>query len=366
MTTPQQLPPNNSSTSVGPIASNDQALPFDLLPPRLQGLGTHVVYIDPTFTYMFNLAGPMAGAEGVRLSKQLYGDQQWHFEQVLVNSPYIFGADINRQNYPERKINLGIILGSHNPPMNEYQYRMTEDHWWSSQDETNDGWLGIYTRFSGWRWIPVRPDETVKTPQPMDSTAYGNNASRWDIDWIAARPYFTKPALYATFQSANAGLPIPPAGPLLGQLIDYLDGDIYYTGNLPIVNRGDLPSYVSYLVSSPGQAIVQDNQSNRMVPLPNTSAAVGTFLCDTEPATRTLTSSNDPTDTLAFDLIRQSVVLDYLLSGLSNNVAPLQLTFLNKFVYSIPPQSATTFTVAHSEPNGVIVAIVPQRFKRSR
>ena len=101
------------------------------------------------------------------------------------------GADISRQNIPEREFEFGIIIGSHAPPMTEYAYRIAESRWWAGQDETTDGWLGIYTRFSGWRWIPVRPSMTVKSPDVMDPTTYGNNVSRWDITMLATRPLYS-------------------------------------------------------------------------------------------------------------------------------------------------------------------------------
>ncbi len=363
---PVIFPPGPTTTAVAGGAFLDQPLPFNRLPPQLQGMGTTVIYVDPT-NNLHNLAGPLMGLEGTRLATQLYGDQQWPFNQVITNSPYVMGANIHRQNIPERKLNLGIIIGRHNPPMTEYEYRIAEDYWWAGQDETNDGWLGVYTRFSGWRWIPVRPDETVKTPQLMDPSAYGNNASKWDITWMAQRPYFTKPALYKTWEASKSGDPVPPPGAgLIGGLFDQLIGDVYYTGNLPIANRGDMPAYVQYLVSSPGEAILQDNASNRFVPLPVTAAATGTFLVDTEPTNRTLVAAHDPKDNLLFELIRQSQILDFFLSGVANEGIPLQLQFTNRFIYSIPPQTVQQFTVYHSNPGAVITAIVSQRFKRSR
>lgn len=360
------FPTGPTTTAVGNTAYLDQPIPFAMLPSPLQGMGTTVVYIDPT-NNLHTLAGPLAGLEGTRLATQIYGDQQWPFAQVLSNSPYVMGAEIHRQNIPERKFNLGIIIGRHNPPMTEYEYRIAEDFWWAGQDESNDGWLGIYTRFSGWRWIPVRPDETVKTPQPMDPSAYGNNASKWDITWVAVRPWFTKPALYKTWQASTAGAPVPPPGTnLLGGLADQLIGDVYYSGTLPVANRGDLPAYVQYIVSSPGQAIVQDGASTRMVSMPDNAASTGTYLIDTAPTARTLTAANDPQDNLLFELIRQSAVLDFFLSGVANEGLPLQLEFTNRFIYSIPPQTVQQFSVYHSDPGGVITAIVPQAYKRSR
>lgn len=361
---PQILWPGNSTAmDVRPFL--DPAIEFAHLPYRLKGMNTHAVYLSPT-NDVLNLAGPNAGREGVRFASQVVGDQQWPFEQVITNSPYIMGGLLERTNIPQREYNVGVIIGSHAPPMTEYQYRMAEDHFWSTQDENNDGWLGVYTRFSGWRWDPVRPLKTVSTPQKMDSTAYGNNASQWDLTWVATRPYFTKPALHRTFLASEAGPPKPPPeGPLL-TLIDELIGNTYYWGTLPIANRGDLPSHVVYFVSSPGQAIVQDNDSARLVPLPFTSPSVGTYMCDTEAGHRTLTAANDPQDNLLFDLIRQSVILEFFLSGIADEGLPLALRFNNRFIYQIPPKTVCHFTVGHTEPNGVIVAMVSQRYKRSR
>lgn len=363
--TGKAIAPGNYTTAMGQAPFANQAVAFNALPPNLQGMHTRFVYIDP-LNNLHNLGGANKGLEGTRICTQVFGDQQWHFSQVLTNSPYIFGATIERQNIPERKINFGIVIGSQAPPMTEYQFRMAEDYWWAGQDESNDGWFGVYTRFSGWRWIPVRPDETVKTPAKMDATAFGNNAAQYDITWVASRPYFTKPARARTFQAANAGAAVAPPANLVTGVTPGLATDAYYFGTLPIANAGDLPSYVQFYVSSPGQAIVQDNDSNRLVPLPETAASVGTYWCNTEPGQRTLTAANDPQDNLIFDFIRQSQILQFFLSGVSNQGIPLQLQFQNRFIYMIPPKTEVSFTVAHSNPNGVITAMVPQRYKRSR
>lgn len=354
----------NTTATVGRYIANEAPIPFSMLNPVLQGSGVTMVYLDPAGN-MHHLSGPNAGLEGARICTQVFGDQQWHFEQLVVNSPFIFGGQIQRQNFPERKFNFGVIIGSHAPPMSEYQFRVAEDYWWSGQNESNDGWFGVYTRYSGWRWIPVRPDETVRTPQKMDSTAYGNNSVRWDITWVAQRPYFTKVARYRTFK-ASTGVAKPTPNYLLTGVTPGLASGQYYWGTLPLANAGDLPSYVSYFVSSPGQAVVQDNSSDRLVPLPPTVASVGTFMCDSEPANRTLTAANDPLDNVVFDLIRQSTILNFFLSAATSGSTPLQLQFQNRFIYAIPPKSEVSLTVGHSNPNGVITAIVPQRFKRSR
>lgn len=328
---------------------------FNSLPPQLRGMNTHVVLLPPNGS-MFNLAGPIAGREGVRLANTVQGDQSWPFSLVMTESPYIMGADIERVNINKREFNVGIVIGNHAPPMTEYQYRMAEAHWWAGQDEQEDGWLGIYTRFSGWRWIPVRPSDVVKTAQKMDNTAFGNNASQWDLMWMSSRPYFTKPALYRKWRAVDSGQPITRA-PLNVPV---------YTGTLPLANRGDLPSYVSYLVSSPGTAVVQDNAGDSLVPLPFTAASDGPYWCDTEPGHRTLTASADPVDNPLYKFLRSSVILDFLLHDLDSLGLPLQLRFDRRFVYQIPPRSTITLKVQHTNPQGEIVAFVPQRFKRSR
>lgn len=359
------FPTGPTVSAVGNVSDIDQPLAFNRLSPQLQGMGTTVIYISPS-NQLFNLAGPFAGKQGVRMAERFLGDQQWPFKQVLTNSPYIMGADINRQNYPEREFSFGIIIGNHNPPMTEYQYRIAESSWWEGQDEQNDGWLGVYTRFSGWRWIPVRPSETVRSPESSDPTKYGNNVSRWDITLLAARPYFTKPANYLSWRAVNAGPPLPPPAAITHGLTPAVAYSEYYWGTIPVANTGDLPSYVTYLVSSPGQAILQDNDSNRLVPMMNTVQSVGTYMCDTEPSHRTLTGANDPADQLMYSLDAQVSVLNFMLSGTSTATQPLMLSFQNRFMFLVPPQTAVSFTVGHSNAGGSITAIVPQRFKRSR
>ena len=333
-------------------------VPFHALPDRLKGSGTTVVYISPQ-KQLFHLAGPNAGAEGVTLTTQMLGDQQWPFEVIVEESAYLMGATIQKVNINKRIFNIGVVIGRHNPPMSEYQYRMAEDHWWQGQDERNDGWLGIWTRFSGWRWIKVRPDVAVKTAQKLDTTAFGNNVSTWDISWLAARPYFTKPALYRTWSAKNAPATQDPDYPLNKK-------KKRYTGTIYLANRGDLPSYAQFLVSSPGKAWVQDNDSTRMVELPSTGKDEGFYMCDTEPGSRTLTAPKDPIDNLLYDFVRQSKVLDFFLHDLSDLGQPLQMRFNNRFIYSVPPRSAVALTVQHNNPEATITAFMPQRFKRSR
>ena len=216
------FPTGSSSTAYLP--SLVAPVNFLQLPPPVRGMNTHVVYLRPDQSRLFNLAGPNKGSQGVRLATQLMGDQQWPFKQVITNSPYLYGASIQRQNVPERLFDMGIIIGSQAPPMTEYQFRMAEWHWWDGQDENNDGWLGIYTRYSGWRWIRCART-TVKSPQKTGR--HRAREQRLDVGyrWLTAgRPYFTKPALYDTFRPSTPVIDCPPpGGGILSGSIDFVD-----------------------------------------------------------------------------------------------------------------------------------------------
>jgi hypothetical protein len=71
-------------------------------------------------------------------------------------------------------------------------------------------------------------------------------------------------------------------------------------------------------------------------------------------------------DNAVYKFMRSSVLLDFFLHKIDTLGLPLQLRFDRRFVYSIPPRSTVNLKVEHTDPNGQIIAVVPQRFKRSR
>lgn len=318
------------------------------LPPNLTALDTQVIYIAPSGD-TFHLAGPGKGQEGVWLAMQLQGEQHLPFEQVVTEAAYQLGATIERTNYPKRLINMRIAIGGVN--YTTWQYQMCDQRWWSGQDETQDGWLGVFTRPTGWRWIPVRPYKTVDTAQTMDPVAFENNTALWDINWICQRPYYTKPAVFQTWVAAQSGAP-NKAG--------------LYTGAVTLANRGDLTSHVQYIVDGVGVASVQDNNSTTMVQLPAMIASDGPGLCDTDPANRPLTASNDPVDNALYDILASSRILNYFLSGLTSSDKPWWQRGYVRFLYSVPPRSAVTFNVAHTNHDATITVMLSQKYKRSR
>ena len=322
----------------------------DISPQRLQAMETMMVFID----WQGNLTvlnGPGAGEQGVRLAQTISGEQHYTFEQVVTESAYQLGATIERVNILKRLINLRVYIGR--PGMNTFTYRMCEDRWWTGQDEEHPGWFGVFTRFSGWRWILVWPEKGVNTGQKQDPTAYNNNQAIWDVNWIAPVPYYSKPArISAPWSAAHAG---PP------------DSDGFYHGTIAVVNTGDIATYAEYMINGGGNCIVQDNFSDREVPLPLIANADGTVLCDTDPTRRTLVAQNDPHDDLLLKTLRAVGLLQFFLVGTPvQTTVPLWLRGYVRFLYAIPPKTVAHLRIKHDNPNATVRVVVGQRFKRSR
>lgn len=318
---------------------------WDKLPRSLQGLDTRVIYISPDRARFDLIGGPMEGRQGVYLSEEFQGEHHWPFELLLTEGAYELGATVERTNILKREISLGVTIGGHTPPLTNYQYRMAESRWWDGQDENRDGWLGIYTRFSGWRWLRVRPSKTVTTGQSRDPVYAGNNTATWSINWIAQKPYYSKPALFKTFKVSDAGS---------------------HTGIITLANRGDLPIPTQFIVSAPGQASVEDGTTGRMVELPYLAASDGYTLCDTDRQARTLTASNDPVDNVFYQIARQSKILDFFLHDIIETGLPVWKRFDKRFMATVPPRTIAQIHVKHDNPHGTITAVMPQRYKRSR
>ncbi len=320
------------------------------VPYALQAMETVMVYIDPSGN-ITHLTGPQEGLEGVRLGEQIQGEQHWPFEQVISESAYQLGATIERTNFLMRKINFRVLIGA--PGMSNILYRACEDRWWSGQDEVNGGWFGVFTRFSGWRWIQVFPEKTVDTAQKRDPVAFQNHMAIWDINWIAPIPYYSQPAAVSQpWFATNAG---PP------------DKNGFFHGKIALPNRGEIGSYVEYLINGTGSAIVQDNDSDRYVQIPEIQASDGQVLCDTDPTHRTLIAVNDPMDNLFANILRGAGLLNFFLINTPNPSGdPIWLRGYTRFLYVVRPQTVVHLHVAHTNPNASIVAKLTTRFKRSR
>jgi hypothetical protein len=321
------------------------------VPYPLQAMETVMVYIDNSGN-VFHLNGPFAGREGVRLHQNIQGEHHLFFEQVTTESAYQFGSTIERVNYLARKINLRVFIGA--PGMNNITYRACEDRFWAGQDEVKGGWFGVFTRYSGWRWIRVWPARTVDTTQRNDPVMYDNNQAIWDINWLSPIPYYSTPALMTEpWLARKAGAP---------------DKDGYYHGTLAIPNLGDIGSYVEYLLTDcAGSVVLQDNIMERTQTIEQIFASDGQITVSTDPTEKTLVSEHDPHDNEFYKLLRATGLANFLLtptSALSGEA--LWLRQYIRFMYQIPPQTVAHLHVKANNPEAQIVARLTQRYKRSR
>ena len=154
------------------------------------------------------------------------------------------------------------------------------------------------------------PYKGVDTAQRMDPVAYGNNYANgvmYDINWIAPVPYYNQ-AAFGTWSAATSGATRTSDG--------------YYYGHIPLANRGDMESYVQYLVSAPDShtsSTIVHAATTGLIRLSclslNSSDTLGWV--NTDPTARTLVAAADPVDTLFDKIIRSSSLLNFFLAGIA-------------------------------------------------
>ena len=155
--------------------------------------------------------------------------------------------------------------------------------------------------------------------------------------------------------------------PLTARLADMLlvPGVDVGEATLKIPNRGTWESWPKYLVSTPGYVWIQDGIGGDMVMLPLLHTTDGdVVMIDTDPLNRTLTGAKDPVDPLFYRILRNSQLIDFLLSDIVDSTEPLQRRMGGKgFQNPIPKRTLASLKVRHSDPNGTITAYMPQRFR---
>lgn len=317
------------------------------LPERLAAQQTMVIFIDPDGN-VTHLNGPLAGQEGVRLGPTVQGDRFLPAHQVVTESAWQMGATVERQVYDKRMINCRITIGGEN--FSNYTYRISEDRWWRGMPVDRPGWWGEFTRYSGWRFTAVYLNQECQTAQRMDPVAFGNNMATYDITFVAPLPYYSKPATFKTWHASS---------PLTA------DSDGFFTGTIPLANRGDMDSHVQYMITGSGVCQVQDNNSDTMIELPELFDTDGTVLVNTDPTQRTMISSNDPVDNEFYKLIRASKILNFFLGNVASSGEPVWQRKYLRFVNVIPPQTVSHLRVRHTNSAATITAIVPQHYSRS-
>jgi hypothetical protein len=358
---------------------------FERIDKRLQSLDTKVVLIgapnpsDGSRMY-WDLAGSHGGDQGIDLGPKIAGLFHTPFTQLMSAGPYQVGAVHERTDILKRDINLQVMVSNSMAPDTSFRYRMLEERWWSSWSLNQDSYLGVFTRTHGWRWLRVRLAEDPKTPFDIDPVAFGNHFMAWDMTLVAAFPYWCKRLETNTWVNKTDNGDDPPHTPwdaledLIEQILKGLLGPLV-TGLLPGVhigeghvimpNRGSEPSYAKFIVSAPGRAWIEDGPDGRMIELPLLTAKDGYVLVDTDPTARTLTASTDPVDSLFFRIARNIDLLDFLLHDMLDSGLPVWRRMEGRFTTPWPARSKATIKVQHSNANGTITGIMPQRFSRA-
>lgn len=352
---------------------------FFRLDQRLQGLHTRVVYVGVPGSDgkrpWWDLYGPNGGLQGAQLAPQVSGMMHVPFTQLISEGPYQVGGTHERVDWHKREISFAVMVGCGQPDT-VFRYRMIEQRWWASWSAKEDGWIGVYTRTHGWRWLKVRLAEEPKTMFSLDPAAMDNNFMQWDMTAVAVQPYWCKRIETSTWKNdgdGDGGIPHTPWDELTELVEDIVEGLLpgisnlipgmhIGQGNIVIPNRGSEPAWPKFLVSSPGRAWIEDGPGGRMVELPLLTPQDGYVLVDTDPTARTLTASTDPVDPLFFRIARNSELLDFLLHDIVNSTLPVWRRFNGRFTTPWPAKTVNRITVRHSNAGGQITALMPQRY----
>lgn len=317
---------------------------------------TKWVYMHPATNWkLWHLAGPGRGREGVVLAKGLEGVMQPEFENLYSEGPYLIGAVRERTDYKKRTISMGVHIqpngnAEREETANPWSYRRIEDAWWNSWSPKVPGYLGTFTRTHGWRWLSVTLGEATKTAIDIDPIANGNYSKMWNMVLHAPQPFYAKRALTRAWE----------ADPLS------VNTHGVATGNIAIANRGTWEAWPKYIVRGTGEATVQDGIGGRQITLPKLYPTDGAYmLVDTDPAARTITTEKDPVDNQLYKFLRNSELLDIILNDTTAQTLPAQRRIPGGIGFdgAIPPRTIANLKVTHTNPNGSITCIMPQRYE---
>lgn len=328
---------------------------------QLRGKHTKIVYLNPTATRLWTLAGDWAGKEAVVLEPRMSGFMHIPFEQRYAAGAYQIGEELQRTDYRKRAANFGVFIGPgvnylsrRRFPDTAFAYRMVEECWWEDWPENSQdppGFLGEFTRTHGWRWIRPRLGEANNQAIELDPVAYGNNCQVWSMSVHSEFPFYSKRPWVQVWHNNELNAQINGRN----------------TGVIQLVNRGDWPQYPKFVVEGAGRITIQDGLTERMVPIPRVFASDGMVLVDTDPAKRTLMGEFDPVDNVLYKAIRNSQILDYLLNDLTAADSGLPVGRRMEggigFTSPIPPKSSAHIKVTHDNPRGKITAVVSQWYK---
>lgn len=347
---------------------------FYNLPLNLRGVETKIVYIGVIHPisktrHTFTLLGGGKGKEGVTMGPVASGLMMPPFNQILSEGPYQIGAEPERVDWKSRpiqfqaQINPDVIPHGHNAIVDTpFRYRMIEERWWGSWSADEDGYLGVWTRTHGWRWLKVRLAEAPNDPFTLDPVAFGNNFMEWTMNIVATQPFWSKPTIQKEWQNDEDTSTL---WDLIEDILnEYIPGLDVGEGTIVIPNRGDIGVYPQFLVSSPGKCWIQE--ADRWVELPLFTPQDGWVLVNTDPNKMPLVGQFDPVDPLFMKILRNSQILDLLLGDIINSTLPVWRRMDDRFseVSKIGPRTQARIKVRHSNSRGKVICLMPQRYMK--
>jgi hypothetical protein len=322
---------------------------------KLTAEETKIVWVGPNLKW-WDLAGNLAGRQGIIATNVLSGVGMIPFEHKYSEGPYVEGATLERTDIKKRIIKFGVRL---QPNANaradakftsSFKYRYLENLWWSSWSKDRFGYLGFFTRATGWRWIKCVLESDTNGDFDLDPVAFRNNSAIYDMSVVAVDPYFYKMPYVRTWKNDPVKVEV--------------DGTGFGSGFISLANRGTVISHPKFIVTCPGHARVADGP-DRLIDLPDTTVADKFYMVDTAPNELAIQGSVDPVDNPWYRFIRQAGLLDYFLHDIAIQGLPLWQRWENPviFDYAVGPFSSVTAKVQHNYPNAEITMIMPQRYE---
>lgn len=317
---------------------------------------TKMVWVGPNLKW-WDLAGNLRGRQGVIATNEITGVGLAPWEHKFSEGPYIAGAQLERTDIRKRIITFGAILNPNQNRMDKrkynssFKYRRIETEWWQSFSKEKFGYLGFFTRSTGWRWIKcILNSDSSSGSHSLDPVAHGNNSVTYDMSLVAVDPYFYKLPFYKTWNNT-------PELIARGK-------DGFGEGRITLANRGTIATSPLYIVTCPGQAILGDGP-DRMIEMVETSTADKYYMVDTNENMKTITGATDPVDNPFYRFIRQAGLADFFLHDLAAQGLPLWRRWDEpmEFEYAAGAGQAITARVKHDYPDGEVTMILPQRYE---
>lgn len=337
----------------------------------LRGEDPQWVWMHPATNWkVWHLSGPREGIEGAVLAEGLDGVYEVDFEHRYSNGPNMIGAERERTDYQMGVVDFGVVI---NPNGNrnrlgtsgsKMEMNKIESSFRRSFSDKVPGFLGCFTRESGWRFIPAILGGKWRRDSKKSPTAHGNATNILSGTLHLPWPLFAKRAVTDVWKPDQATI--------------IRDG--YAKHTFSIANKGTFeaaPKFIFRGTSRDDITIdgrkgfgtrVQDGTGGKMVPIPNLLKDDGAYMfVDTDQSRQTLTTEKEPIDGQIYRNMRQSQFLQLLLHDELTAKLPAQRRVPGGIDFDnvTPALSVAHITVTHTNPEGSVEMIMPQYYRAS-